>query len=91
MDPVVAGLIGANLDSHNLPPFTYGEARAYWGFNNIAASTLISDDLWTHVVVVGAYRGKGFYYTINIVNVATSPAIQTSFDWGILPVATSAA
>lgn len=60
------GLVNANIDTISVGSFTLGETRAYWGFNNIAASTLISDSVWTHVIVVGKINNKGFYSTINV-------------------------
>jgi len=44
----------------------YGSTRNFWGLSNIAASSNLAIDLWTHVVTVGTFKGKGLMTSIDV-------------------------
>lgn len=50
---------------------TYGSTRGFWGFNNIATDNNLTTSVWTHIVTVGTFKGKGIYTSIETADPAT--------------------
>lgn len=60
----------------------YGSTRNFWGLNNTAADADLVTSLWTHVVTVGTFKGKGLMTSINITATVT-------ITWGTVASYTS--
>lgn len=63
-----------------MPKETYGAIHAFWGYSSTAADSNLTTSLWTHMVVVGTFKGKGRYATLALAANMTPSADTNEFD-----------